>query len=103
MNSHLLSVLQDYNVMFVSFMIPEKQVLAVCSIQVLPVFHGFPDGRGGRMLVILERNPEVGEEFVEVGIAVHFSGVGGWGLGVRVEMRCLASLLHGVEGVEGIG
>jgi len=75
--------------MFVPFVITKKQVFAMCSIQVLPVFYGLFDGWSRRMLMVFERNMEVGEEFVEVGIAVHFSGVGGWVLGVMVEKRCL--------------
>ena len=75
--------------MFVSFVVTEKQVFAMCSIQVLPVFHCFFDGGSRRMLMVFERNMEVGEKFVEVGIAFH--GIDGID-GIWVETRCLASL-----------
>ena len=64
MNAHLPGMFQDDEVMPVSFVIPEKQVLAMGGIEVLPVFHSFLNGRSRGMFVILKRYFEFVEKLV---------------------------------------
>ena len=100
MNPHLLGVIQNYKVMFIPFMVSEKQVLAMCGIQVLPVFHSFFDGWGRRVLMIFEGNIEFGEKFIKFWIAVQLRD---WGLGVRELQGYRVTGLQGyrVRGLQG--
>jgi len=70
MNPHMHGMFQDYQVVPVSLMVSEKQVFAVCGIQVFPVFHGYLNGWGRGVFVVFEWNAKVGKDFVKFWIAV---------------------------------
>ncbi len=57
-NIHLVHAFEDDEVMLVAFVIPEKQVLAMCGIKLFPIFDGFFDSRDGRMKVDVELDAE---------------------------------------------
>jgi hypothetical protein len=52
-------VLQHDEVVPVAFLIPQKQILAVRGVDASPVLLRLVDGRDGRVLVTLERDPEL--------------------------------------------
>ena len=47
----------------IALLVPQKQVLAVRGVDAGPVLGGLLDGRHRRVLVPLERNPEVAQPF----------------------------------------
>jgi hypothetical protein len=54
MDSELLMAFKDNKIMSVSFVVAEKQILAVGRVYLLPVFQGQFNGRKGRMVVGVE-------------------------------------------------
>jgi hypothetical protein len=51
--------------------IPEEEVFTMHGFDVFPVFHRLSDGWRRRMLIVIEGDVEVVEDFIEFGIAVH--------------------------------
>lgn len=82
-DAHLPRMFQYYKVMAVPFMVSKEQVLAMRGIQVFPIFHGYLDGRGGWMFVVIELNAKFRQGFVKFWGTVHRGDlrVGDWGLG----------------------
>jgi hypothetical protein len=59
MNIQSLTVFKDYEIMPVSLMVPEENILAMGGFQILPIFDGFFNGGCGRMLVIFKRDIQI--------------------------------------------
>jgi hypothetical protein len=61
----------DNQVVPVAFVIPEKDILAVCGIDILPVFQRLLNGRRCRMLIIIVSDAELLENLVKSWVAAH--------------------------------
>jgi hypothetical protein len=64
MDIELTKMLKDHQVMPVTLMVTEKNILASPGIIILPVGHRIPDSSQRRMLVILEGYPKFTKKFI---------------------------------------
>ena len=51
---HLMHALEQHQIVFVAFVVPEKQVFTVGGVEFFPVIDGFFDGGNGRMEMNVE-------------------------------------------------
>ena len=58
MNRKLLHAVENHQLMPVSLVIPEEEVLAVRPLELSPIGQGILNGRQGRMKYQLIRNPQ---------------------------------------------
>ena len=71
MDLHLLMALEDHEIVAVTFMVTEEEVLAVGRVDLLPIFQRQLDGRERRMCmkliteaVLLKEVQDLGDSFV---------------------------------------
>ncbi len=71
-NRKMFEKMKNHQIMLVPFMISEKEVFAMGSINIFPVFIGHFSRRCGRMLIVIERNVEFIQNFVNFRISFIF-------------------------------
>jgi hypothetical protein len=56
MDTQIMAVIDDYQIVPVSLVIPEEKIFAVSCLDIFPVFHRLFDGRRRGMFMVIEIN-----------------------------------------------